>query len=916
MRLLDKQSAPAQDNTPYAKISTSAAFLILCLFFLEFACHVKYVSAEPNSTMPKFDSSRPPIIVGIGNLAIQMSHGNKFNIVNINLEASSKRYFGATMPADHFELKQVKPNIYHFRYKDWSDFFWKINMEDDHVYRVTGGSFGISGGNEVQLNHINVHDSPANPPPLKEQEYVRGIGLSLSGCFMIFDPGRDTLKITFEGNELSGRDDWEVQMVNSSVYHLKFKPMTAFPIFWKLDLKERKMAGIKDGIFGSVGGDESPLPWAVYTLMIPPAVSNNIIAAESEMKQIENNNPKSDLFEDANNKKIAEDIRMKQANDNSPKSDWFENERKIHRNLLMHDTYDILVVPFQVQGYAIDRIGRSLMTRYLAHRIETASNTKVPSPTLVTKAMGELSRRFNDEEVFQLANDLKVKTLIRAYVGHNRDEKMNITLIVQSRDDHDMFSSVTKSNVLEWKRIPFTDERPPSEAFLSLLDDIMTKIQLKQIKKRQVNAYKKETQLTLPKTPLDMLGKPLTPVVNAYYQQLLGALYPEQSAEKEYLFERSLVTLAEVSPKSPDYALIKARAYYYLNRRPAALAAMGSPASVEEKAFAALLNGDMITLEKLVNEITNPIPKLLAQLELNDLRWTYDNKQEAKKSYGGVTRDIPNWEMFVSRRLKNKDVWEVQSNLQIKQALDDSFPIPDFTAQSIVRGKMALGETIFESEDMDLSVYDHYRRLLESQGDQFSENESVHIVKRDVLYLMAAIGESNIFNKMRMRILIQNSLQDGLELLDRYETIDRGHPEVAYLRASVLKALSSTKQGPVRDSLYKSAMNSAYNACYWFQGQTISATQICYAYNFYDGDFPRRWFWNWDFNSYQPGDRSIEHYKFTYSLDNALKKLSVTEKDQLKNLDLALRYTSSDFQPFEQYYRELVRVGLEMEADA
>ena len=56
------------------------------------------------------------------------------------------------------------------------------------------------------------------------------------------------------------------------------------------------------------------------------------------------------------------------------------SEKALNESVLRRCAYDVLVVPFQVGGYAIDRVDRSLMTRHLAHFLETVTDFEIAKP--------------------------------------------------------------------------------------------------------------------------------------------------------------------------------------------------------------------------------------------------------------------------------------------------------------------------------------------------------------------------------------------------------------------------------------------------------------------------------------------------------------------------------------------------------
>lgn len=88
------------------------------------------------------------------------------------------------------------------------------------------------------------------------------------------------------------------------------------------------------------------------------------------------------------------------------RSEWIEKEKALHREILLQGKYDLLLVPFQIRGSGLDGTARSLMTRYLDARLREGTKLRIPSPSLVARALGGYRRAFDQAEVYALANDL------------------------------------------------------------------------------------------------------------------------------------------------------------------------------------------------------------------------------------------------------------------------------------------------------------------------------------------------------------------------------------------------------------------------------------------------------------------------------------------------------------------------------
>lgn len=597
---------------------------------------------------------------------------------------------------------------------------------------------------------------------------------------------------------------------------------------------------------------------------------------------------------------MLEDISMNKLEaSKKPKSEWIEAEKSLYKELLKNAAFDILIVPFQVQAYAIDRPGRSLMTRYFANVVESRTDKKIPDPTLVARALGQDARSFADNEVTALADMIKANIIIKAYVGHNCDEKMKLTITIQNRSEHGTFDTANNMKKLEWHDIKISDEHPPSEVFLGMLDEIASKLPFELKRNPELIVLsKKAPKLQLPKKIQDIFqGKGDSPIAIAYYLQLLGMLFPEHTTAKEYLFERSLIALTGVSPQSAGYNLIKSRAYFYLHRRPAALKVLGMPSTPETKAFSAFLNGNLPDLEKLVDKIQSPLHKLMAQVELNDLSLSYGRNFNEKK-FVGITKGLPaSWKMIVTRRLHAMDKWYLQSNLDVKLKMDEDFPVPGITAEIPVT---------------DLSVYHHYRKALTIRGAEFAQvNSNRFPVEMDYLDLIGAVGEANVVKKVHSLAITKALPGAAKELLELYEPVYRGHPMMTYLMARVLYALSDSSKGEYHEYLKAKAKEVAYKAYYWSQGQTQTAMKSGGLYMaganspfppmfyIYSGDYPKRSYW-----------QTLRMCERKFIEDSILLGVQVPDelRPYLSDMELSLRYSQNQFDTFESLYQALVNL--------
>ncbi len=593
-----------------------------------------------------------------------------------------------------------------------------------------------------------------------------------------------------------------------------------------------------------------------------------------------------------------------------PDSRWIESEKSLNKGLFKGKSFDILVVPFQVQGYAIDRVGRSLMTRYLVRRIGFATGKSMPRPTLVARALGKNARTFDLSEVYEFADKLGVKTLVTGYVGHNRDEKLDFTIIVRQRAEGGSFDAKVETTKFKWEDVEFSDEHLPSEAFHALLGQIMEKLPFSAAPISSSPRHMKAANLSAPPEKIEdiFLRKGRTPVEDAYYLQLLGLLFPESMTKREGLFERSLVALRDVSPNAPDYRVLKARALFYLHRRPAALKVLGRPVSVEERALLALLDGNLLLLEEMSRKVSSPILRLMADIELNDLKWSYKSSLGRSKNLKRIIKGFPHLATVLEYRFKSSDNWRVVSNLEIKEELDKTFPVPGYDAADIAL--VSTGNALNESDEVNFSVYNHHRSLLDKEPERFCCTGGLsYPVEMDYLDLLKTIGDLNLVKNLRFFLNVQGLPGVTLEVFNRYETVYADHPEMSSLKAKALHEQALVKKRAEFKKLDKKAKTLAYDAFYWSKGQnrvsnysnnimTSRGVQV-ESHTLYDEDYPRRHYWYMEGR----GDRKTVKDSIIKDVANSLYDY---KRKRFYNLELSLKYTHNNPKAFKYLYNTLL----------
>lgn len=516
-----------------------------------------------------------------------------------------------------------------------------------------------------------------------------------------------------------------------------------------------------------------------------------------------------------------------------PPSAWIQGRKVQYQNLLHQAKFDILVVPFQVQHFGIDAIGRSLMTAYLVASLQGTTSIRIPNPDLVAKALGENARTYKKKDVYQLARALGVKTVVWGYVGHDRVADMRVTLQIQRRDESGLHEN---SPMTQWDSaiLPFTDETPPEEVFRQLLPRIKQNISSTALLTltRSLDQPTSVEPPPIPPSPQHLMKTRSTnPLHQSYSLQLLGTLFPRQAERaKERLFEQSLVALSALPAVTPGWRLLKARALFHLKRRPAALAVLGVPTTPSEKALLALLNGNLPELELQVTQIKDPINHWLTFFELIDLRHHYDQTERNKAELKILVDQFPEWGPLLIRRGVDLDRWQPTSNVFVKVLLDKAFPIPHASLQDMLKGRKALQQSFPNQITIEQSIRAHTQETLATHAQEWCCSQTFEpSLSLQYFDLLAALAEANLLHAILHQYVTQGDNTAALALLDQADPVYNGHPAFARLRSSIeLEIIKSDKRSTNLTAL-RQFYQGFVNSMFWSGGQTLPSMQAVWA---------------------------------------------------------------------------------------
>lgn len=543
-----------------------------------------------------------------------------------------------------------------------------------------------------------------------------------------------------------------------------------------------------------------------------------------------------------------------------PRSRWQSNEKAFYEKLLSKGQFDVLVVPFQVQLYALDRATRSLMTAQLAALLSEGQRVRVPDPYLVARALGDGERRYFPAAIHRLAQTLGVKRIVYGYVGHERNDEMRLTIQFQDRNLGESAWSFRPENSRQFANIAFTDETPPIEAYRAVLPAVLEYLGV-DTKARTEATREGRLGAGFLASPLKTTIARSDPSYAAHFLQLLASLAPGSADRtRERFAEKSMLAISAMSAASPDYRLLKARALMQLGLRPAAIAVLATPSNAEEKHLFAVLNGNLPDAELHAKQVRNEVKALIAWLEVNAIRAAYGVTTQSQSAALVKSLKLPGeaWPFMVARAMTDWDTWSQHENIALKVLLDREIPIAGATAEELMRGAAALGDYSKAQTLSEQSVADHITRLLESGPERWC---CAAVAGKpgafDHLDLIASMATDNVVRRANFLSEAQGAPERALEYLARIESVYGDHPQVALARARAETALIARTEGSAREGVAKSAYANAFNAFVWEQGQTQTSADALHLLgrsgrrdfglfgDLYGSDYPFRPYYPW-----------------------------------------------------------------------
>ena len=537
-----------------------------------------------------------------------------------------------------------------------------------------------------------------------------------------------------------------------------------------------------------------------------------------------------------------------------PPSAWLAGEKEFYRKLLEHTHADIVVAPMQINVWGFDRATRAVMSAELAVAVGSAHLGIVLDPFLAAKTLGDGQREYTREELYALADAVGANRIVFGAAGHDYRGKMSITLLSQLRAAHPTrsqrdWSTPIASQTVE--NILLDDDHPAVDNFAKAYPGML---KLLGITVNLANDTPAHLELAhLPDSPLGLVKNRANSAQSAYTLLLLGMLTPDHIEHvRECFAAKAFLITSRMSPESPEYKALRARAYMMLGYRVAALRTLAAPGTIEEQELQAVLNGNLPIVRALGPKETNPLKRLIDSLDENRIAADFGVITGSESAKSIEKLELPGiWRYLATRAATDPDVWSSWNNAELKSLLDREFLRPGFTVKDIVQGSAAVGSVGTIKTSIDLSVFNHARQYLaDHPPDATAPLASLSPSELDYLQLLTAIGDDNLIRHLHMLAWTQGLPRESLQEAARLESVYKGNPYYSLERARAEWKAAERASGAEREGLLKASYEDAFNALYWEQAQSTVASdaldlvarigrpQYGYFDNFYNGDLP------------------------------------------------------------------------------
>lgn len=496
----------------------------------------------------------------------------------------------------------------------------------------------------------------------------------------------------------------------------------------------------------------------------------------------------------------------------APPSRWKEREKEIALVGLEYGNSSLLISPVQGGQNPFDPIERSLLTRLISDRISTTTDVTVSNPTFVFRYLGSHRPTYPLDDLMELAASTKAEEILLLSAGHDENSHFDFQASLVSKRTKE----ILKTRL--WPGLSYSDSAPPAVAFEKILDEVVEFAVGASPKTQRSKSDFNPDDFLFPGSVEELINSPeKSAVYGAAYLQLIGMLHPGGSFNeaRNGLFERSLVELQKIAPNSNYYRYFKARAYAYLDRRPAAIALLDKPANKHEKALLAALNGNLIALREEVGKMGTSALDFMSWRDLLDIESRYGDRKQRDILDRYIERN-PVWAPFIYRALRDNAAWANYSAATAKLGLEAILPSDSATLESFLAKAGVTNDSPSELELTRLLL----RSVEEIEHDNLGrwaadKTKNTRVSEIDILDLAKSIAVANHMRRIEDDLSKRALPKTALRRINDFDSLFVGHPAITLQMARAKTALANESKGAENLSLHREAAETYLNGFAW-----------------------------------------------------------------------------------------------------
>jgi hypothetical protein len=490
--------------------------------------------------------------------------------------------------------------------------------------------------------------------------------------------------------------------------------------------------------------------------------------------------------------------------------------------LLKPGKYDVMVAPIRSEGYAIDRISRSLILAELTREL-AARKLRVPNPVALSRALGESRRRFEAGELAMLARPLGIEKVVIVGISHDRMGHLRASLGVMT----------VTGTALAPEQKPLADFRLGAGEHPSMVSRVIMPAMLDALAlsgrppvRRKAAAGAKRA---LPASPIEAMAiKSDDAVGRAIASQLIASLAPESpDRSRERLFEQALIAAQALPREDPSSALFIARAWCYLEARETALGALAGSTAAEAHAYREFLNGNLPDFAKAAAEVKDEVPRLFLEIDLKILQAAYrhPDAKESTPFFDVFLAKYPAWAPLIQRRLADLDPWSTSDARLAKRLLDRDLELPGEKLDDQIAGMRLTGQALGTAAFAKLALHHVERARREHRAAAACLAAPDPCIAGAYLDLLEAIAVSGPVRELYKLVNMQALPGQARDLAEALKPELEGHPAILAFEAGARLGLAQKLPASQRDAGFAEATRLAVAAALLEQGQSRTSSE-------------------------------------------------------------------------------------------